>query len=182
MRFLDVRMNCYPVDGVKYVFHTLSQPQVNGSSRLRWCSFFFIYLTTDIHLIVHDLSVICPSTPKTTVLFKKPKKKHNVWKLAKKPSVFANQPNLYWAGQHFNGNKMFKSRNLYYLNLFVFSLALENMGIFQIKNGRNIRISLEKPELGCSLRSHPRFCSIRTRFLHIKQWGATLTFDNFVFG
>ena len=29
---------------------------------LRWCSFFFIYLTTDIHLIVHDLSVICPST------------------------------------------------------------------------------------------------------------------------
>ena len=68
---------------------------------LRWCSFFFIYLTTDIHLIVHDLSVICPSTPKTTVLFKKPKKKHNVWKLAK---------NLYstknWAGQHFNANKL----------------------------------------------------------------------------
>ena len=94
-------LRSYPVDGVKYVFHTLSQPQVNGSSRLRWCSFFFIYLTTDIHLIVHDLSVICPSTPKTTVLFKKPKKKHNVWKLAK---------NLYstknWAGQHFNANKM----------------------------------------------------------------------------
>ena len=106
MRFLDVRMNC--CGAIQWMAwnmcSTLSlNPKLMALLQLRWCSFFFIYLTTDIHLIVHDLSVICPSTPKTTVLFKKPKKKHNVWKLAKKISFLRNK---IWAGQYFNANKM----------------------------------------------------------------------------
>ena len=56
---------------------------------LRWCSFFFIYLTTDIHLIVHDLSVICPSTRKTTVFSRSPQKETQYLKIGKKSLVLA---------------------------------------------------------------------------------------------